>query len=150
MLYATAVFSFIAVAFVSSSAQDKPEALRAAPDKELEGTWIVREALLGGDSLPADATKNFRLKITGDRYSFTAGAGADEGVLKVHPDKKPKTMDITGIDGPNKGKTILAIYETDGDSLKICYDLEGKERPQEFKTDGKKQRFYVIYLREKK
>src|SRR4051794_40819519 len=36
-------------------------------------------------------------------------------------------MDITGTSGPNKGKTILAIYEQKGDTLRICYDLSGKK-----------------------
>jgi uncharacterized protein (TIGR03067 family) len=58
-------------------------------------------------------------------------------------------MDITGTDGPNKGKTILAIYERDGDTLRVCYDLSGKSRPTEFKTETGTQLFLVTYKREK-
>ena len=59
-------------------------------------------------------------------------------------------MDITGTEGPNKGKTFQAIYELDGDTLKVCYDLSGKGRPTEFKTAEGTQLFLVIYTREKK
>ena len=59
-------------------------------------------------------------------------------------------MDITGTDGPNKGETILAIYERDGDALRVCYDLSGKSRPTEFKTKAGTQLFLVTYKREKR
>jgi uncharacterized protein (TIGR03067 family) len=58
-------------------------------------------------------------------------------------------MTITGTDGPNKGKTFLAIYERDGDTLKVCYDLSGKAHPTEFKTAQGTQLFLVTYKREK-
>jgi uncharacterized protein (TIGR03067 family) len=58
-------------------------------------------------------------------------------------------MDITGTDGPNKGKTFPAIYELDGDTLKVCYDLSGKERPKALKTESGTMTFLVIYKRVK-
>jgi uncharacterized protein (TIGR03067 family) len=67
----------------------------------------------------------------------------------LNPKAKPKELDIVGTDGPNKGKTILAIYEQDGDTLRICYDLSGKGRPTEFKTKEGTQSFLVTYVREK-
>ena len=73
----------------------------------------------------------------------------DEGTLKLKPKAKPKEMDIIGTDGPNKGKTFLAIYERDGDTLRICYDLGGESRPTEFKTKEGTKQFLVTYKREK-
>jgi uncharacterized protein (TIGR03067 family) len=58
-------------------------------------------------------------------------------------------LDIIGTDGPNKGKTFLAIYERDGDTLRICYDLSGKNRPKDFKSPEGTQHFLVTYKREK-
>jgi uncharacterized protein (TIGR03067 family) len=58
-------------------------------------------------------------------------------------------MDITGNEGPNKGKTFLAIYELKGDTLRICYDLSGQARPTEFKTKKDTRLFLVTYQREK-
>ena len=65
----------------------------------------------------------------------------------LNPSAKPKALDITGTEGPNKGKTILAIYERNGDTLRICYDLSGKSRPAEFKTTAGTQLFLVEYKR---
>ena len=63
---------------------------------------------------------------------------------------KPKELDITGTDGPNKGKTILAIYERTDDTLQVCYDLSGKNRPTEFKTTEGAPLFLVTYKRDKR
>jgi uncharacterized protein (TIGR03067 family) len=59
-------------------------------------------------------------------------------------------MDIIGTEGPNKGKTILAVYELSGDTLKVCYALEGPTRPTDFTTRGDAKRFLVTYQREKR
>ena len=56
-------------------------------------------------------------------------------------------MDVIGTDGPNKGKTFLAIYELEGDMLRICYDLAGKTRPTAFATEQGTKLFLVRYRR---
>ena len=67
----------------------------------------------------------------------------------MDPSVKPKAMDITGTEGPNKGKIIQAIYELDGDTWKVCYDLSGKERPKSFKTESGTMALLVVYKRGK-
>ena len=62
---------------------------------------------------------------------------------------KPKALDITGTEGPNKGKKIPAIYERNGDTLRVCYDLSGKSRPAEFKTTAGTRLFLVDYKLQK-
>jgi uncharacterized protein (TIGR03067 family) len=58
-------------------------------------------------------------------------------------------MDIQGTEGPNKGRKIPAIYEVSDGTLRICYDLSGKARPKEFKSEPNTQLFLVEYKREK-
>jgi hypothetical protein len=43
----------------------------------------------------------------------------------------------------------MAIYEIKGDSMKVCYELNGKDRPTEFKAMPKTQIFLVESRREK-
>jgi uncharacterized protein (TIGR03067 family) len=64
-------------------------------------------------------------------------------------DEKPSAMDITSTDGPNKGKTLLAIYKLEGDKLIVCYDLAGKKRPSDFKTEPKSLLFLATYQKVK-
>jgi uncharacterized protein (TIGR03067 family) len=79
----------------------------------------------------------------------TVGEEAGEGTVKLDAARKPRAMDVEGTKGPNKGKTILAIYELKGDTRRVCYGLGGKARPAEFKTGAGTQLFLVEYRRQK-
>ena len=96
-----------------------------------------------------EVRKTIKLVVKDDKYTVTVGKQVDRGAVKLSSKAKPKTLDATGTEGPNKGKTILAIYERDGDTLRVCYDLSGKSRPTEFKTREGTQLFLVTYKREK-
>jgi uncharacterized protein (TIGR03067 family) len=115
--------------------------------KLLQGAWQPTAAELSETPFEAAVLKSMKLVIAGDQYTVTAGKSIDKGRLKINPAATPKSMDIIGIDGPNKGKTFLAIYELDGDTLRICYDLTGKARPTEFKTS--QGEFLATYQRAK-
>ena len=117
-----------------------------ADDREtIQGTWVIIEAELGGQRLPDEGIKGTRLILTEDRYQYQN----DRGEYRLYPDAKIKAMDIVGIEGPNKGKSFLAIYGVEGDKLKICYDLTGKTRPSKFKTESGTRQFLALYQREK-
>jgi uncharacterized protein (TIGR03067 family) len=111
----------------------------------IQGIWLPTAAELAAEQLPDDIRKTIKLVIKGDHYLLTVGTDVDKGTVKLNPSTKPKSMDITGIGGPNNGKTILAIYDLDGDTLRIC---SGKSRPTEFKTKADAQLFLVTYRRE--
>lgn len=113
--------------------------------KMIEGTWIPMSAELGGQKLPESMLKDAKLVLTDGNYTYQI----DQGTYKLIPAEKPRAMDITGTKGPNHGKTFLAIYELSGDTLKICYDLEGKTRPNEFTTKAGTKQFLVYYQRAK-
>jgi uncharacterized protein (TIGR03067 family) len=133
------VFSFWSAAWSSDAQNDRP----------LEGTWLPSEAELAGKQFPDEIRKTIKLVVKDDKYTVTVGKQVDQGTVKLDPSAKPKTIDITGTEGPNKGKTFLAIYELKDDTLKVCYDLSGKNRPTEFKTKEGTQLFLVTYKREK-
>jgi len=118
-----------------------------------EGTWVVVGMEQNGMKLPAEVVEKLNLKLTikGEDYTVTmAGTVADKGTSKVDTQKKPNTADIKSEEGPNKGKTILAIVEVDGDSMKACYDMEGKGRPTEFATKEGSGHTLILYKREVK
>ena|SRR5438309_8995474 len=119
-----------------------------AKDDGIQGTWRPSEAELGGQKYPDEFRKTIKLVVKDDKYTVTVGQAVDEGTIKLMPSAKPKAMDITGTEGPNKGKTFPAIYERNGDTLRICYDLSGKKRPTEFKSEPGTQLFLVTYKRE--
>jgi uncharacterized protein (TIGR03067 family) len=115
----------------------------------MQGTWVPSAAELAGEKFPDEIRQTIKLVVKGDKYTVTIGKMTDQGTVKLNPSAKPKTLDITGTEGPNKGKTMLAIYELDGDTLRVCYDVSGKNRPTEFKTKANTPLFLVTYKREK-
>ena len=114
---------------------------------KLNGIWVPKDAELGGVKLPEESLKNWKLTLKPEQYVFENGKEADQGEWKLDTSKTPQAMDITGTEGPNKGKTILAICELSKDGLKICYDLGGKSRPTEFMTKPGTPLFLVNYQR---
>src|SRR5258706_15977842 len=126
------VLTVVAVALSAAA----PSWADSKENQGMEGTWLPTAAELGGAAAFSDQVlKTMKLVVKGDAYTLTLGEAIDKGTLKLDAAAKPKTCDIKGTDGPNKGRTILAIYERDGDTLKICYDLSGKSHPKEFKTE---------------
>jgi uncharacterized protein (TIGR03067 family) len=115
----------------------------------MDGSWLASAAELGGEKFPDEVRKSIKLVVGDGKYTVTVGTETDKGTVKLDPSKKPRSLDITGTEGPNKGRTFLAIYEKTDDTLRICYDLSGKGRPAEFRTTKGTQLFLVTYTREK-
>ena len=115
----------------------------------INGVWLPSQAEIAGQKWPEEIRKITKLVVKDDQYLVTVGEAPDKGTIHLNSSAKPKELDITGTEGPNKGKTILAIYERDGDTLRICYDLSGKGRPTEFKSTEANKLFLVTYERQK-
>jgi len=116
-----------------------------------EGTWkwvlIETEKM----KLPEDEISGPRMKLMGDKFTVNESADATfSGTFKVDPSKKPKTIDVTFTDGPDKGKTFLGIYELEGTTYKVIVDPEGKSRPTEFKIKPGSGYVLQVLKREKK
>jgi uncharacterized protein (TIGR03067 family) len=132
-----------------------PVLLIAADDakkeyERFEGTWKIVAMEADGMKLPEDTFKHSRLILKGDNFTFAEGNVSYKGSYKVDTGKKPKTIDITFTDGPEKGNTIGGIYELEGDVYKVCLPQSGKKRPTEFTTKAGSGNIFEILHREKK
>jgi uncharacterized protein (TIGR03067 family) len=118
--------------------------------KAVQGNWKPVKAELAGQPLPDAVLKIISLKLADGKYEALVGAVPDCGTYTIDAASQPKGMSITGTEGPNQGKTFPAIYELDGDTLRICYDLSGAKRPAEFKTVAGTQLYLVTYQRKQR
>lgn len=132
---------FLAVA--SSAAGQEP----ADKTDKLLGTWRPTAGELSGQKVPDAVLKATQMVLGKGTYVVTVGDVVDQGTWKVDATTDPKNLDIVGTDGPNKGKTLLAIYRFDGDRLTVCYDLLGKQRPGAFETRQTQPYYLVTYER---
>jgi uncharacterized protein (TIGR03067 family) len=130
-------------------ADDKAEFEKEA--RKFQGTWTIESSLAGGRELPADELKTLVVTFDGDKHTVQKGDEVIQvGVQKLDPSKSPKTIDVTMVEGPHKGTVMLGIYEIDADTLKVCFDPEGKKRPTEFKSAPGSRNFVNVHKRVKK
>jgi uncharacterized protein (TIGR03067 family) len=112
------------------------------------GTWKFASVEVEGKKLPPEAVKG-TLVIKGDKWSMKEGEAAHAGTYKVDLSKKPKQIDITFTEGPDKGKMMKGIYTLEGDTYTICLAMEGKDRPTEFASKPGSGHVLEILKREK-
>lgn len=117
--------------------------------KLLLGEWIPIKAELGGQAMPDSVLKTISLKLGQGTYDVSVAGDPDKGTYEINSSTLPKRMLIKGTDGPNKGRAFHAIYEIDGDTLRICYDLSGAQHPHEFKSVAGTRLYLVTYQRKK-
>jgi len=145
---------FCAVVFAASGGSSTLADEKADLDKEVrkfQGTWTFESSETGGEKLPIGELKALILTFEGPKHTVKKGDDVIQvGTQKLDPSKSPKTIDVTIAEGPNKGTVMLGIYEIDGDTLKVCFDPQGKKRPTEFKSTPGSDNFVNVHKRVKK
>jgi uncharacterized protein (TIGR03067 family) len=122
----------------------------AADTQAIQGNWKPASAELASQPLPAAVVQSIRLKLDQGKYEVFVGDKPDRGTYTLDATTRPKSITVTGTEGPNHGKTFPAIYELKGDTLRICYDLSGAIRPTEFKSLAGTKLYLVTYQRQRK
>ena len=106
--------------------------------ERLQGTWKVVRAEANGKTAPAEIVERDSGTYTfeGDKLTIRE-RGTKRGVAQVFLDsgKRPKTIDMKDLEGQENRRTIHAIYEVRGTTLRICLGTRG-ERPGEFSGRG--------------
>lgn len=115
--------------------------------QSVQGDWVPVQAELASHPMPDAILKTISLKLGTNSYDVLVGNAPDKGTYTVDAATVPKSMVVTGTEGPNQGKVFPAIYELEGDTLRICYDLSGAKRPTEFKTLAGTKLYLVTYHR---
>ncbi len=118
--------------------------------KKFHGTWTFASVATGGKEQPAALFKGMTVTFAGAKYAVKKGDEVIQAcTFKLDPSKSPKTLDATVAEGLNKGAVILGIYEVSADTLKVCFDPDGKKRPTDFKAASGSQTC-VVHKRVKK
>ena len=138
-----------ALSVLAAAAADKDAAVKDEM-KRLDGVWVIESILRDPREKGADEGKGIRCIIKDGKVVVKLpGEDKEAGrcTITIDPAAKPKTLDITP-DGEKE--SILAIYELDGDALKICWgSLEKKERPTDFASKPGSMQSLLVLKREK-
>lgn len=106
------------------------EAAASNDQEKLQGTWIVISA--EKDGKVDEQRKGAKVLYRGDTFTRIMPMGNANGTFKLDPSSNLKSMNITYLEGREKGQTWAGIYSLEGDTLKLCYAAVGKPRPSEF------------------
>ena len=115
----------------------------------LEGAWVPVAANVAGRELVVNDLRVKYLVLDAGGYSIVDRTNqiVDSGEYLVDDAASPQTMDIVGREGPNAGRTMLAIYQLDADRLTVCYDLDGRERPSDMQPRDDTLLLSITYTR---
>jgi uncharacterized protein (TIGR03067 family) len=137
------------IAQVSKTAGRGEDKEKLDVDK-LAGAWSAASGVNNGRPIPDATVQKLRLTLTKDRYKTERG---DEVLFDsrytIDASREPKQMNMIGTEGENKGKAAQGIYSLDGDTLKICYTMPGKDRPTAFESKPGSGATLVIWKRAK-
>jgi uncharacterized protein (TIGR03067 family) len=114
--------------------------------EKVQGTWKVISAEDSGRKASQETIRSLRWSVTKDAITYKVGPKTTRWVYKLDPGRKPKWMDLTEGD-----RTRLAIYDLEGDTLKVCF-AEGtqKERPTAFESKPNSPNDVLIVLKREK
>ncbi len=105
---------------------------------KFQGVWVQTAYERDGVREPVDDEVGWEPRTTfvGNTFVVTIADGSTpiKGTFTVDPSQMPKTIDYSDTFGADAGKTFLAIYSLEGDTLIFCAAGEGEARPTEFKT----------------
>lgn len=115
----------------------------------VEGSWVPVAAAVSGQPLDVDELRVARFVLDRGGYEIIDRANhvVDSGDYRVDATVSPWSMDIIGVSGPNAGRTMLAIFELQGDRLTVCYDLEAASRPQDMQPLEDQLLLVITYQR---
>jgi uncharacterized protein (TIGR03067 family) len=95
-----------------------------------QGTWRLVNCIENGES----QTGNMQWIVSGDHYTIRVNgkSGMDPYTFKLDP--QHKHIDVFHHDTPKGtyGGRLKGIYDVQGSSLKVCYDMKGQRFPESF------------------
>jgi uncharacterized protein (TIGR03067 family) len=117
--------------------------------RKLAGAWVPIAASVSGKELIVAELRVKYFVLDGHDYSIIDRSNqvVDRGEYLVNDRATPWTIDIVGRDGPNAGRSMLAIFELRGDRLTVCYNLDSRNRPARMESHEDQLLLSITYER---
>jgi len=118
------------VSLVASSVMAEDKDAVKKDMEQLQGEWSMLMPDGSGKML-----SDSKRVCKGDETTVTFGGRlALKAKFAIDPSKKPKVIDYEILDGEDKGKKRLGIYELEADTVKFCFGTTGGQRPTDFSS----------------
>ena len=154
-LFLSLAFLCLGTAGIFAGANDSAmnkEQLITRDYESLTGTFRLVSGVVDGKPVPEDVRRKTVLVTDHNRFSVSTGGEAGtsaHGTFTIDPTKRPKTADSLQESGPDKGKTMLGIYEIiDQNRKRACWAPAGKPRPRAFSSEPGSGQILQVWERE--
>jgi uncharacterized protein (TIGR03067 family) len=111
--------------------------------ERLQGSWRPTQIVANGNPAEADALDRLTVTIQGNRYLVVKPDSEESGQFHLDEAHQPAWMDVT----TPSGDYVPAIYELTGDTLRVCYAINGAPRPTAFESTAGSDRVFAVYQR---
>jgi RNA polymerase sigma-70 factor (ECF subfamily) len=102
----------------------------------LQGAWRAVEVTADGRRAPDGEATMFRVAVAGNKLTLSAGGDDHTARFTLDPTRSPRAIDLTWLDGSEKGRTVRGIYAREGGRLRLCVPNpkagDGEGRPGGF------------------
>lgn len=141
----------VLVLALAAGAEEAKEDAAAEDLKRMQGDWVVVSMEVDGMKVPDDDAMALFRSVKGDRYTVSRYRKVvGKGTIKLDAAKKPRTIHALPAGVTDKAKSLLGIYEFEGDKLKLCFSAPGMARPAEFSAKEDSGHTLTIWQSEKK
>ncbi len=120
-------------------------------EDRLQGNWKVTSVENAGKKADPKDFANWKMVVAGDKITeFDGKEVMDEYTFRLDPAARPAAIDMTGLAGESRGKTMQGIYRLEGDTLSVCVSEPGKrDRPREFRSAEGSAHVLLVFQRVK-
>jgi len=141
LIAAAGLFAGCSATAASNASRDAEDRQGTQDAANWQGTWKLVSYTDNGQTAQADLTWIVR----GDHYVIGIDGNTGDDPYPFQLDPSQKRIDVHHHDTPEGtyGGHFKGIYEIQGDSLKVCYDLMGQRYPTSFAAGpGSRQVLY--------
>ena len=122
---------------------------RAPTEVFYAGEWQAVDAEANGKKLPPEQINKTKVVLTANTLVLTDPVANSTFVTRyqVNTTQTPNTIDMTVLEGTNKGKTAHGIMAPEGaDRIRLCFSLGG-ERPEHVPGRGRHRAVVLLHPR---
>jgi uncharacterized protein (TIGR03067 family) len=117
---------------------------------EFDGEWKMVSGITDGVPMDGFAARWVTRTSVGNDMQVHAGPKLMmRATFTVDPSQTPKAIDYFFSAGPNQGKSQLAIYEFEGDLLRVCASAPGTPRPTAFESIPGQNWTFTVWKRKR-
>lgn len=119
----------------------------AADLRSFDGTWVIAEAVMDGNDIPADNLSTLVLTVNNGKYALEMGDTRVAGSFTVDFSRTPAVMAINEVEGPNAGRSFNALTELTPTGWRAVYPSPGGSTPTTFESNPGSGAFLARYER---